>query len=247
MIAVILTLNVGACSFGSQHNQSAESGLNLKADINKANIAVTLPSDRYIHIQMLSSEEITLQSADSAVFVESVRNELHIPMIAVPTWRLGDGKPYTFTEFGPWNVKIAEKYGFSNPSLFNEAIPETRIKIPAGEIDPLDYNSQFSEQQQQIAKDQCANGDSLNRFNTRKLAPFGPWIKELNNTRNKLLKDERAQKVISELDQCFTRKGLKMNSEIPGYVEGVDTFDITPENTAIAVKVAQCQGELNTP
>ncbi|MFC5369427.1 hypothetical protein [Arcanobacterium bovis] len=246
-VSLILLACLGLCSCsGSVEEKSIPSTeLDIKADIDKEHYSITLPSDRYANIQMLSSDEIILQSAESAVIAECARNKLNIPIMGVPTWRLSDGQPFAFTEFGPWNVKIAEKYGFSNPSMFNALIPETRIKIPAGETDPLEHNSQFTEQQRQTVNDQCAKEETLNHFNTRKLAPHGPWTEELNNTRSQLLKDKRAQNIIRELDQCFVQAGLKMSSEVPGYVEGVIPDEITPRNLTMAVKAAQCQEKLN--
>ncbi|MFC5369428.1 hypothetical protein [Arcanobacterium bovis] len=196
---------------------------------------VTLPSDRY---NLTESDRQTLLSAASVATAKCAREKLGIPWVGWRITDMADGKNIAFTEFGPWTKALATQNAFDNPSLTT-----THTQKPANH--PGNLNGMIPDDQVKKMRDTCKDEPDVSKFEFENIAPSGPWTTPLANTRYELMKDQRAQAVVKEIEQCYAEKGLQSKKEAPGYVEGFTAEDRTPQAFAAAIKAAECQEKLN--
>ncbi|MBM7824332.1 hypothetical protein JOD55_000159 [Arcanobacterium pluranimalium] len=244
IIGIALAISLMSCSHNSQIGQSRDNNLDIKADIDKEHYSITLPSERFAYVKPFSQEFYTFEAARTAAVAYCARTELGIPWIGAAPGTFS-GKPPAFTEFGPWTVQMASIYAFENPSIYHPATKHLNKPSDPNAKDPLIYNSRIPEKDIEKMGPYCHEKEYVKQFDPEFLAPHGPWIAELNDTRNQLFKDERAKAIIDELKQCFSEAGLKMYPGHPGYVEGADVDRIDANTIQLAIKAAECQEKLN--
>ncbi|QRV02720.1 hypothetical protein JTE88_03000 [Arcanobacterium phocisimile] len=249
---VSLMMVVSACSsvdsgVDVDSSESSSMGLNLSAEVDKESWTVTLPWNRYL---ISDEEKNILLSASSMALAQCTREKnMAKQWTGTNADFISQVNPHVYSEFGPWRKAMAQQYGFSSPYLSNDPIVGRDIKPPTEtEILKLrrgfDANSLFSEADMELMRKECDEYPAVEKFNREKIAPSAPWVDELGETRMLLFDDPRAQEIVGELEACFDKQGMKMSSEIPGFVEGVNGFiDPTEESIALALKAAQCQEE----
>ncbi|MBM7824330.1 hypothetical protein JOD55_000157 [Arcanobacterium pluranimalium] len=237
-LSVALCLCASSCSVDEEEPQehSSSTDLNLKADIDREALTVTLPASRYI---LNNVDRQFLESAQSAAVAKCAREELNIPWVGWSLDHVGGGKRTVFSEFGPWTKAMAEHNAFGNPDILSA--PPTNVSPNHPGI----LNGKIPDNQMDKMVETCHPKPEVSQFDPIKLRPKSPWTVELTEAGEKLLKDDRAKQVFSEVASCYESKGMKMNPEAPGYVKGFTSDDRTPQAFAAAIKAAECQEKLN--
>ncbi|USR79977.1 hypothetical protein [Arcanobacterium pinnipediorum] len=222
-------------------------GVDVSAKVDRDSWLIELPWDRY---QLSSEDEAYLLSAGSAAMAECTRAKLDgVAWTGFPPSVLLPINPPVFSEFGPWNKDMAAQFGFtrvadSGTPIANRGLSARSAEDKAGWTSRAESNARVFEKAEQKFHEACDSYPIAKKFDVREVSGSGPWKNELSETRMRLFDDPRAQEIAGELEACFDKQGLQISSEVPGFVEGVDSFiDPTEESIAIALKAAQCQEE----
>ncbi|QRV02723.1 hypothetical protein JTE88_03015 [Arcanobacterium phocisimile] len=222
-------------------------GVDVSAKVDRDSWIIELPVHRYT---LSSEDQAYLLSAGSVAMAECTRTKLDgVAWTGFPPEIFMPVNPPVFSEFGPWNKDMAAQFGFtrvetSKTPIANRGLSAQSAEIKAGWTSRSDSNGKMLEKAEAKMSEACDSYPMLKKFDVREVSGSGPWKNEFAETRMRLFDDPRAQEIAGELEACFDKQGLQMNSEAPGFVEGVDGFvDPTEESIALALKAAQCQEE----
>ncbi|WP_455952574.1 hypothetical protein [Arcanobacterium haemolyticum] len=250
VVAVSVVTAMGGCSStslsgGETHVSSP--GVNVGIDVDRKASTIIVPSERYMATE---KEMEVLTSATSVALAECTRDkDLDIRWTGQSSGILYSRPEDIFIEFGPWVKETTSRYGFTSPYIGHKAKGKSgTVDIVPGAREQsfraMDANSKYTDAQMEKMWKECGDHPSVKKFNVESVNQDGPWVNELSNTRMVLFDDPRAKAIAGELGACFVKKGLKMSSEAPGYVDGINGFDEpTQESIEAALKAVECQEE----
>jgi hypothetical protein len=228
LVIVGIAVMASGCSAGTA-NPDARVVVAGQARLDEATDSVVLPLDKYLgpmdsvilHAQLLVEQKCMAKKGFD---------------FRIPNFQ-GDDVPQNFRQFGLWNIKDAEKYGYGlapDPGgALGGQVPNGPMSAAAQSAD-----STCSTAGQSQFKDPRSADDGMSK-------PVGPPTASTlaSAAYRSTLKDATAKKLIAAWQKCMTHKGIKVNGKDSGPLMADFDPNVTPleQQIKIAVQEVECK------
>lgn len=232
---------LAGCGRGTEPEQVPAEfrGINLKAELDPATGAVTLPYDR---LSLTREEESILSVASSTVLSQCGLE--HGVRFTPPTPRYD---PVYASEqyFGPWTKDQARQFGFVAPQteadLYFNGIEG--VEAPVGPHSPVP-NQNLTDADWKTLSEKCEGLAESSAYSQAEIQ-VGPWIEALDRVNDELDHDKRARGLIDELSDCYARSGLEPGGKIWWLPQGGRNRSVTEDQISLALAVVDCKDSID--
>lgn len=241
-IAAISVFAVFIAGCGSAEESQTSRGIDVTASVDPNTGRVVLPADRF---NLTEEEQDTLLTASSGATAACARNA----GLKWTGWLTNDGDYSTsdmWDAFGPWTPEMAKKFGFVTPMTSSGLITQGIIEKPADYEEPDPPNIALTEAEIDKVGKRCRSDAGVKKFSVENVVTQGPWDSQLGDTSQIVRNQSDAKKIFSELKVCYAAKGMEFDDSRPGYVVGADSQTIDETQISLALKVAECQTEVDS-
>ncbi|MGC5168208.1 hypothetical protein [Luteimicrobium sp. DT211] len=239
MTIVMTSLASIALSSCSAHDSNADGQNSVETRLDKKLGIIRFPVEQFA---VSADEDETLTSAYT-IKVAECANEQGVRFYpSAPTHDIAN---ITSNYFGVWVKEYAEKYGFvgaqSDADLVANGIKGAPHVTHRGTLASRN-NGKLTDGEWNVVDACHAHAKA---FDSRTIAPNGPWAKAANAATDSALASEAAEKVESSYDACLEAADLDPDPGNPGFVRGSDVNVISPQQIALALKVVSCKTQVH--